>query len=628
MNKAHKKGQVEFIVIVALIIIAIVAVILASRQAIVPSPVTPGLPEEAKTVKDAVVNLINAGLKENLLLIYNQGGEIKPKPSVKFGFFDTRIWTGCGEVSIPDVSKEIGSAILAYLRGNLKDEMDFYGKHVIFDFSKARSEVDIIKDRITIRIYLPTKVEDYDVPQPYETNIQSKLYDILDFSKNFVNDVNSTRFFEIVTLTSMVHSNPESDKWVPLVGTQVGCGNILFKTRKDILPGIKGIMRYVASHVVWNTQPMKLAENPFYPINSVGGKFYPDLQVAFAYPPSWDEEIDKNFAFAPDPLRVVPKPIMPLLPFCMAPYTVLYNFRYPVIVMVEDSLLNQWFKFAVMVNIENSQPGNCSMKFGEESEYAKICVNEANCQAKIIVKDSSGNPIEGADADFYICNIGRSDNNGVIQGKIPCIVSELHVYKEGYRSFGDLFRSDELGEKEIVLKKIEESITLHLKGIEVEAKGDDKDGTKDDGKFETYQVKGSSTSLTPFVNKDMVVIMTLSPVSPNYFTGEDTALIILNYDENGNIISDINISGLQPISYYFTLTVAENETGIPLGYINNSVIDIGEGDKEFYIYTPLVLKVDGEDIKEPGVDPSEADQLTELITNICGAPIRKTEASC
>lgn len=500
------KGQVEFVVIIALVIIAIAVVIIASRQAVVPPSVTPTLTEEAKTIKDSVVNLIRAGVQDKLLLIYNQGGTLKPSLPVKFGVFDTQVWSACGETNIPDVSQEIGAGVWAYLRENLKDEMEFYGKNVKFDFSKPKYEVDIFKDRINIRVYLPTKVEDLDIPQPYEISVASKLYDVLDFSKNFVSDNSKTRFFEMVTLTSMIHSNPENEAWVPVAGAQTGCGNILFKTRNQLLPGIKGIIKYTVSHVVWNTKPLRLAENPFYPVTSVGGKLYPDTQVTFAYPPSWDAEIDKYFAFSPDPLRVIPKPLMPMIAFCMGPYSVAYSFRYPVVVMVEDAALNQWFKFAVMVDIQNTQPGNCTAEFGKTSDYAKTCVADAKCDARITVKNTTGSPLEGADVGFYICDMGTTDTNGVVSGKIPCMISELHVYKKGYRSFGDLLRSDEVEEKTVTMEKIEDVITIYFKGLEAEAKN--KNG---EGKYGTYTIKGSSKDITDFDDKNLTVFLAFSP---------------------------------------------------------------------------------------------------------------------
>ncbi len=631
--KSAKKGQVEFIVIVALVIIAITAVILASRQAVIPTIPTPGLPAEAATIKDSVLNLMRAGVKDQLTLIYNQGGSLSPTPSVTFGMFETQVWSACGETNIPDVSRGIGEGIWAYVRRNLEDEMEFFGKNVKFDFSNPRYNVDIVKDRVDIKIYLPTTVEDYEIQQPYEVSVATKLYDILDFSGNFLEDIGETKFFETITINNLLHANPEHENWPPVVVTQTGCGNTLFKSRSDILPGVKGVIKYTVDHVVWNTRPLRIAENPFYAIYGAGGELYPDLEVAFAYPPSWDSELDSYFMFAPDPLRVIPKPLMPMIPFCMASQTVSYTFRYPVVVMVEDSVLNQWFKFVMMVDIQNTQPGDCTAEFGEESDYARICVNEANCDARVTVRNSTGSPIEGADVSFYICDLGLTNENGVVQGKIPCMVSELHVYKEGYRSYGDLFRSDEIQDMDVSIKKIADEVTIHLKGLEAKASGDNLDGDAGDGKFGSYLITGDPKYLTESnFGKEFVVFMAFAPTYPNYFTGEDTSLILSNYDDEGNLISIVNTYGLQPIEYNVTVSLGENETGIPIGYLNTS-FEMGEDEDEIYVYLPVVLTADGEDIEEPGIDPGEATQLTNRLTTHCGwtppvTPVSTQEISC
>jgi hypothetical protein len=624
-----RKGQVEFIVIIALVIIAISAVILVSRISVVPAPPTPGLPEEAKLVKDSVVNLIRAGVKDQLTLIYNQGGMLSPSVSVEFGMFDTQVWSACGETNIPDVSREVGAGLWSYIRQNLEDEMEFFGKNVKFDFVNPRYDVDIFKDRVNIKIYLPTTVEDYEIQQPYEVSVATKLYDILEFSEDFVNDRGEDRLFETVTITSMVHSNPEHENWIPVAGMQTGCGNILFKSRNDVLPGIEGVIKYTVEHVVWNTPGLRTAENPFYPIYGAGGEFYPDLEVAFAYPPSWGSEIDRYFMFAPDPLRVIPKPVMPMVPICIGPYAVSYSFRYPVIVMVEDSTLNQWFNFAMMVDIQNTQPGNCSAEFGEETEYTRVCSNP-NCDARITVKNSTGSPIEGADVSFYICDLGLTDENGVVEAKIPCMVSELHVYKEGYRSYGDLFRQDEVEDIDVSLEKMADSVTIHLKGLATDANLP----SLGEGIFSGYSpITGATSSdITDsgsFDGKDLIVIISFSPAYPNIFTGEDTSLILSNYDEEGNLISDITTPGLQPVEYNVTASVADNETGRPLGYINTT-FELGEDENEIYVYLPVVLKVDGNDWgdDDPGVSPEESGKLTTMLINHCLDPIVSTEETC
>lgn len=626
---SRKKGQLEFIVIVALIIIAVAAVILVSRQAVVQPPPTTGIPEEAKTVKDSVTNLIRAGVKEKLALIYNQGGVLnppQPPASAEFGAFDTAVWSACNETAVPDVAQQIGAGIMDYLRKNLKDKMEFFGKNVEFNFAKARSEVDIIKDRVNMRIYLPTKIDTYELEQPYEISVDTKLYDVLDYSRNFVKDATSSRFFEVVTIASMAHSNPESADWVPVAGIQTGCGNPLFKTRSQLLPGIKGIIRYTVSHVVWNALPPKLAENPFYPISGVGGKYYPDQQVAFAYPASWDSQLDKYFRFFPDPLRIIPKPTVPLVPLCLGPYSVAYTFRYPVIVMVEDSKLGQWFKFAMMVDIQNTQPGNCTAQLGNASDYARICVNEAKCDAKITVKDTAGNPVDGADASFYICDIGVTDSSGVVTGKIPCMVSELHVYKTGFRSYGDLLAPDAVADKAVTLKNITGNLTVHFKGLDTVAKLP----ATSDGAYTDYNVSGSPKDITGF-GKELTVFLSFSPTDPDVFTNEDSALMITNYDTDGNLVAEALMPGLQPVRYVVTASLGrsindENTTAV--GYLNTT-FELREGVSDVYVYLPAVLKdSDGNEIPGTGINDTEADRLTSKVITKCGSAVSDTALEC
>ncbi len=616
MDSRKQKGQLEFIVVVALVVVAIVAVTIVMRQTTQTPPAT-GQEQVSKTIKDSILNLIRAGVKEKMLLIYNQGGTIKPTYSVRFGMFDTQVWSACGETSMPDVENEIGAGVLKYLRDNLKDEMEFFGKRVRFDFLKARTDVSILKDRINIKIYLPTTVEGIMIQQPYEVDVASKLYDILDFSKNFVEDQTKSRFFEVATLLSMKHSNPEYEHWVPFTGVATGCGNVLFKTRQELLPGVKDIIRYTVSHVVWNKRPLKLADNPFYPLNSVNGKFYPNLDVTFAYPSAWDSEVNKYFSFSPNPLVIVPKPVASFIPFCMASYSVYYTFRYPVIVMVYDPVMNEYFRFAVMVDIQNSKPGNCSAYAEGKSEFEQLCINEANCKAKITVKDTAGNPVQDAHVTFSICDVGITDENGIVESQIPCLISELHVYKKGYRSYGDIFRSDEIENKEVELQKLKENITVHFKAFPVSGQGD-----YNNGEFESYTVSCNAVDLTPFNERDVIVFVDFLPLNPNILTGEDTALMFSNFNGT-DFVNTINASGLQPVAYNVTASVVDNETGAPIGYVQYENFVLGEDDDEFTIYLPVVENLNFD--KQQYIQPSEESKLTALLDSCGVKPVQVNE---
>ncbi len=622
---SRRKGQVEFIVVAALIVIGIAVVILASRQAIITPPVVTGVTEEAKTVRDSVSNLIRAGVKENLQILYNQGGLLDVGPSIRFGMFETSIWSFCGETDIPDVSSELNNGLLAYLNQNLQDnldsndEMEFSGVKAKFDFSEVSSKVEIIKDRIVVRVNLPTEIGTYQVQQPYEVSVNSKLYDILDFSNNFVSEVGKDKYFELCTIQNMQHSD------APMMGVISDCGKIVHMTRAQTLPVAKGVANYVISHTVWNKQPVYMERNPpCPPINSVGDKIYPGLEVAFAYPPSWDSEMDRYFNMYPDPAIFVPQPIGSLIPVCMTPYSIFYSFRYPVIVMVEDSTLDQWFKLAMMIEIENNEPGSCFGYLQEESEYNNRCKEDVTCDATIRVKDSEGKPVEGVDVLFSICNIGTTDSEGKVESKIPCIISNLRVYKEGYRSYGESMLSfGDMVDKNITLQKTAGSVTIHLKGLRTMAYG-----SEGGGKFSSYQVTESAKDISE-LNDKLLVLVSFTPAQPDQMSNMDLEIYATNLEEE-TYTDTIASEGLQPIKYNVSVSAEDfsNETSTSVVSLLSTSFELKEGEKDIYIYLPVVLKTETGDIEAPGIDVSETGQLTDVAVSRCGSAVSATERSC
>ena len=197
------------------------------------------------------------------------------------------------------------------------------------------------------------------------------------------------------------------------------------------------------------------------------------------------------------------------------------------------------------------------------------------------------------------------------------MVSELHVYKEGYRSFGNLYRSDEIESLQVSLKKVEE-MTIHLNGVETEGKG----GWSNGG-YGSYEKKADPKDITPFDGKDMITFVTFTPIDPNFFTGEDVAMMFTNYDDEGNLVSTIeNAAGINPLELNVTASVMDNETGATLGHISY-VFTLGEGEKDIYVYIPVVTNLGSNEY----IDPSEAEELTNMLVNAGITPVSTTAAS-
>ena len=624
-----RKGQAEFVAIVAIILIVIVVVILSLQQTAIKPPPVSGIEQEAKTVKDSINTLIKTGLKEQLKLIYNQGGMLTPTGfTVKFGMFDVPVWQACDQVSIPDVAKEIEAGVGAYLKENLKPEEEFFGKKTTFDFSKMSVDVDIFKDNLRVKVYLPTTLVDYPIPQPYEVTIPTKLYDILDFGKNFVNGNAQGRLFEtaLVACIPKFPTDPQSKDWLQYFVTLSDCGERVFKTKQDLLPPMEKAIKLTVAQTLWNEKPLRsINQNCFTPVNVAGGKTYPDLNVYFEYPPSWN--LDQYFSFSPNPVNFVAAPPLPFVPVCLTTYYVSYYVTYPVIVEVEDSLMNQMFKFAIISNVANNMPGNCSFLEEETGdEYIESCVKDTKCQAKVTVKDKNGNPVEGADVTFDICHVGTTDSNGVVEASIPCFLGELHVYKRGYRSYGGPpIPGKKLEDITVELEKLQENLTLHFNGVPLTCHEPSGVGT---GQLDcaNYTVEGNPRPITGL--GELTVFSTFSPGLNVYVPECGMDLLFVN-DVNGTPVSTKVIEGLCPGEFNVSAFVTR-KFEVMMGYIDERGFELEGTDKDIYLYMPVVTKIDDEsgerDIDE-SISQGETEQLMRVLRNCGIEPVSTTPQS-
>jgi hypothetical protein len=634
------KGQIEIVVIIALILVSLVAAVLLLQQMVTTPGPSPGIEHEAKTIKDSVNNLIGVGLREVMVKIYDQGGYsgLGGAELVEYGGTGVPVWQACEKLSIPDVEQEIGNGVSQYLRSNLKDEMYFFGKKVKFDFQNAKAEVKILNDKVEVGIYLPTTVEGYEMPLPYAASINSDLRKVLDFSGNFVNDAKSTRFFETITMESIIFSNPDSPDWMPVTGSENECYKYITKRRQELVPAMKNIADYVATHFVWNREPARRAGNPFYPLNTVGGKQY-DLDVMMDYPDEWN--MDGNLFFSPDPVRINPKPMsidlgiidIPLPLTCLDVYGVSYSFRYPLVTAVHDRVMNQWFKFAVMVEVKKNGLGDCEGML-EEPAVKAMCGQDARCRINITAVDEDGAPVPDAQAEFYECDLGKTDENGNLIASVPCGVSEIKLLKEGYKSFGNLTSYHQLDNTTVTMQRMR-NVTFHFYGVPMGARFYD---SNNPGKFMQYIVIPSVRIKSIDQFNKVVVYLSMKPKQKNIFTKEDPHLLITNIVnttsmELGNNETTMGVS----FNTFEALAIAKNMTSsgeAEMGYLNTTVAIDKETD--VYVYVPVVLwflkftpmaSIDAVKFRADDVvlDGSETSKLMDKLTTCGITPVSPTE---
>ena len=430
MKRVNMKAQLEFVIIIGLIIIAVAFIILISTQLFVPSREITGYGEEIKSITNSVKKVLKESLEEAIIRFYNAADYTTALGSIENNGISIPLWRNCGAIEMPDINNVLSQSMRAVVRQRIDERMEFYGKELRFDINNMKIEVEIVDGRVIGRVYLPTEINNRSIPQPYVVSVESDMKNVINTAEMLLEDSNRTNFFETLTIASMLQLNPYSSSWIPVKGIIYGCGKNLFFTREKIADTLKGVAKYVASHTVVSSRTLRLADNPFFEIDIPY-----NTDVLISYPEGWD--IRRYLSTQPDPVRIIPKSKFPMLPFCIANYLVSYTFRYPLIISIKDKKMGQWLSFATMVSIHANRPGQCPLHV-KEGNYTRFCINNANCFIRLRITDTDGMPIKGAKAFFYKCMVGESDEYGAIAGMTPCMASELKVYKAGYTPYGNL----------------------------------------------------------------------------------------------------------------------------------------------------------------------------------------------
>lgn len=607
-----KKAQVEFIVIFALIVVGVVVVLVAFQQGMITPTPPPDIQEEMKTIKDSVVNMVRTGTREKLELVYNQGGYLNTDNvnGVDYAPYKVPYWQMCDKTTIPDVKNEIRKGLVEYIKEKLANQTEFFGKNVSFDwgnFRAANVKVDIFKDKISVQVNLPTTVNGYPIQQPYEAEVETNINDVLEFSQNLAEYLKEQRIFENATKLMLIQS-----EFPPFGGQVEGCGKILYKTRSDVLPVAREVINHLLDFMPVNEEDtLIIKDNIFFPINEINGKKYPDIVARFHYVQEWD--LNKHFSIYPDPLVVVPKPmtsteaylLIPMAPvsLCLGSYELFYDIQYPVIIRVKDKNSNQWFHFAVLVDIKDNLPGNCEGVAGATSEYTKTCIENAQCPVFIRVIDSKGKPIADAGILFDVCGLGETDADGILQSYAPCGQSELKVYKEGYKSYGEFLPAESLNGLNITLIKKQDNVTLHFNGVLMVPEGSWVNGT-----YGNYVVANRPALIDSFSSK-LIVASSFSVAEPNVYTGEDFSLQFSNMNEDEELLNTFTTDGLFPNKYMVSSLIFNNDTQYAIGHMNYS-FELKEDDKELYMYLPVVASAEY-------INETESGKLTDKLIS-CG----------
>ncbi len=469
-----RKGQVEFTVILGIIIIAVIAIFYAFSSGLIgPSVIPPAVEKQMGVVKSTVNNFIRAAVADIMMNMSMYGGYLNDNSfsnPVKFLGHNVPYWQYNGQKTIPDVQANLLEGIENYLQNHKASlESSFSGKDVAI--GDPHVALDLRGNQLTVTVNMPTTVMNYQIREPYVVNIPTMFGDIYDFSNGFVSLASSNRYFEYFTLSSMLISPIESGSHaVPVFVYLLECGDSVFKTWWDVKPEMEKTIESTLAHTYMQDKvPLNIMYNSSYPkyaLPDVNGKTYPDLDITFHLPDSF-ELTQSNFQFTPNPIIAMAEPV-PFVSTCISdPLVVYYSLNYPVIVRVKDPLTNNIFTFAYHVYIYNNKPGDWTQGIGGYTpEDQELICSTPGCPIKVAVKDTDGNPVPYAAVGYSDCLLGRTEENGVLSTTGPCGIAPLNVYKEGYEIYDEPMSSDDLENATITLRKYP-VMNIHLYEVNI-----------------------------------------------------------------------------------------------------------------------------------------------------------------
>jgi hypothetical protein len=461
------KGQVELIVIVALMVV--IAVVVVSQMNLF---IMPGETPDVRGVRESVEGLIRTAVLDTIETMSDRGGYLSTSDyqlgSVILNGKQVPFWQFGGQVTYPDKSSNFQEGVRAYLEDN-KDSLSEVLSNVTIGDPLVSPPV-FSDSQITVTVTMPTTYRGSPLQQPFVVNVDTGFSRAYEFSKGLAVYEANSRPFEYFTLSSMLLSPMENGHHsIPMYEVLIGCGDYLFATSWDTSPKVeKTIVKtlahtYMPGKVPLNT--IRTSSSPKYSLVKINGKEYQDLQVSFMLPDDFSLG-PSNFRMSPDPASGVAEPI-PMVAQCMSPdpIAVQYSFEYPVIVRAFDEEGGQVFQFAVLASITDNLPTDWSVTTDpEEDIQAQVCATES-CLLELDVVDGSGNPVGGAAVNFMGCYQGTTDSSGYLSTLAPCGAGSLYIYKSGYAELIESRSSANLI-GEVTLFRMPQ-ITLNLYEVEV-----------------------------------------------------------------------------------------------------------------------------------------------------------------
>ena len=487
-----RKGQMEFIVVLGIVLVVVIAVFYAMQGGtILPSSVPKGVYDEQREVANSINNVIRNAADRTLRTMMMHGGYLEDRTIAGISYMDVEhtnflmkgvpYWQQCSNVMYPDV-RDVKVWMEASMEKIIREGMDdvelLYGNRAVFDKEDIDVNVNILglnafePDMLDITVNMPTKVRDYALPgdlYPYNVKVDTKFGKIYSFGKDFADASAQNRYFDIFTITAIYFSQEleNTHAKLPTFGVLTQCGEVLYRSPQQINSYLLEVLEYVMASTLWWQEMEATGDEKSFAIEDLDGKAYPDLDVRTM--------VVDNFIFNLFDFVFVTNFDMPsneghTIPVCTEVYNKGYTFNYPFILRVKDPYTGYSFNLASMVGVEDRGDGvMVPSECGSVTEIPSEC-RELTCYGRIRVMNDLGEPMPNSFVVFGGCPIGETDSNGYVEGPIQCGMKELFIYQTSDYEFLKRNTSATVINGTYVLNPVPQ-IKIHFREVEVTREG-------------------------------------------------------------------------------------------------------------------------------------------------------------
>lgn len=451
-----RKGQAEFIAVLGVIIIAVIAILFAFQGPSLPAPVS----LEGGAVRGSLENLIRSGADETIRILSTNGGYSDPPAGVLFLNKEVPYWQRNGAITIPPVKETFAQMLEDFINEN-KDSF-VAGLSGDITVGEASVAANFLDNKILLTVDLPTTLNGNPLPRKYDVEILTTFGEILDFAETFTEEQTKNRYLEYFILASMLASPIEDGIPVtPFLVSLTNCGEFVFRSWNDLKPQVEDRVAVTLAHTYMPEKaPYNVGETtpfPKYLIPRFNGKPYTDLDISFHLRDDFALDF-QSFQFTPNPIIAIATPI-PLTAVCASDQIyVQYSLSIPVIVRAKDPLTGHVFQFAHQLFIKDNEPPAWGAIY-EQDIQAAIC-SDTQCSADIQVSSLTG-PVVGAEVSFMGCFLGETDATGRLQSPIHCGLGPLEIIHPNYELFVEMQNYEEMASKQVVVPKMLD-ISLHF----------------------------------------------------------------------------------------------------------------------------------------------------------------------